>query len=227
MTPRTLLDFLADHPEDVERALRFHRHLEHRDDLLAELWLVHHDLSRIAGRQLDITHPLDRQALLDGWRRRLKLDAGREKRRADRTRSAYAPLNADAPGFRLIDVLPADDASDPLEALDRLEAERAHLLVPAEVVGTWSQPAGYLLLYEQVGERMHELTALCGTRDSALLARLKRLVDVHRVQSRLFDGLQRLDARDVAPPSVRLHHVRAHGDAPAQAALWAHAATDA
>ncbi|MFZ5656189.1 MAG: hypothetical protein ACOY37_03885 [Pseudomonadota bacterium] len=53
MIAQALLDFLATHAEEAERALRQQRHLEHRDDLLAELWLVHHALSTAAHRTLD------------------------------------------------------------------------------------------------------------------------------------------------------------------------------
>lgn len=220
MTLAALLDFLAEHVEEADRALRIHRQLEHRDDLIAELWLVHHALSAAADRTLDFADPLDRQALLHGWRRCMKLHGGREQRRARQTRSAHAPLHADAPGLQLLDLLPAPEASDPLEALDNLDALLSRLLAPAEFEGTWSQPAGYLHLFEAAGERLRELALLCGTGDAMLVARLRRLVELHRVQSRLFDGVHRLGVGDVAPPRGRPRHVRRPVEDTPQPLLW-------
>lgn len=220
MSAPALLALLEDWREEAERALRIHRHLEHRNDLLAELWLVHHALSAGAGRELDPCEPTDRQALLQGWRARLRFDGNREQRRTRQTTSAHSPAHADAPHLPLIDTFAATPASDPLEALDRLEAAMDRLMVPSEVEGTWSQPAGYLSLYERVGERLRDLAEVCGTTDSALRARLHRLMEIHRVQARLFDGVHRLGDEDVAPPRPRARHVRDPGEGDPQAPLW-------
>lgn len=220
MIAQALLDFLATHAEEAERALRHQRHLEHRDDLLAELWLVHHALSTAAHRTLDPHDPTDAALLLQTWRQRTRRDGDREQRRARPLRSADAPVQADLPGLSLIDLLPAEAESDPLEALNRLDAMLARLLAPSEFAATWSQPAGYLHLFEQVGERLRELALLCGAGDRALLLRLRRLVDVHRVQGRLFNGVHRLVASDVAPPRARLRHARPAAAPAAQPALW-------
>lgn len=223
MTADALLAFLATHADEAERALRYQRHLEHRDDLLAELWLVQHALSTAAHRALDPADATDAALLLHAWRKRTRRDGDREQRRARPLRSADAPVQAELPGLSLLDLLPAAEESDPLEALDRLEG----LLVPAEFAATWSQPAGYLHLYEQVGERLRELAQLCGMGDAALIARLRHLIDVHRVQARLFDSVHRLAACEVAPPRARPRHVRDAGaNAASQALLWPVAVTE-
>lgn len=220
MIAQALLDFLATHAEEAERALRHQRHLEHRDDLLAELWLVHHALSTTAHRTLDPHDSTDAALLLQAWRQRTRREGSREQRRVRPLRSADAPVQAELPGLALVDLLPATAESDPLEELDRLDGLIARLLAPSEFAATWSQPAGYVHLFEQAGEHLRELALLCGTGDRALVARLRRLVDVHRVQSRLFDGVQRLAPSDVAPWRPRLRPVRRAAALAAQVALW-------
>lgn len=213
---RHLLDELQD---DAERMLRFHRHLEHRDDLLSELWLVWHDLSGDVGRELDPRDALDRAALVAAWRRQVERASGREYRRGKRLLSADAPLAADGEGASLLDRLAADATSDPLHHLDELEERLERLLARTEIDGTWSQPAGYALLYERTGEQLTELARACGTERVTLIGRLQRLMALHRVQARLFDGLQRLTLDDVAPPRSRPRLLRHHAPVMPQALL--------
>lgn len=213
---RHLLDELRD---DAERMLRFNRNLEHRDDLLSELWLVWHDLSGDVGRELDLFDPLDRAVLVAAWRRGIERASGCEYRRGKRLLSADAPLASDGEGACLLDRLPADAASDPLHCLGDLEDRLERLLIRTEIDGTWSQPAGYALLYERAGEQLLELARACGTERATLVGRLQHLMSLHRVQARLFDGLHRLTLDDVAPPRARPRVLRRHGPVMPQALL--------
>lgn len=217
--PDALRNLLHESDAVVQTLLRFNRDL-HRDDLLAELWLLQQDLALASGRIPDPADPADRIELLDALRRGIDRAARRERRRQGHQRSADAPIGPGHDAPTLIDYLAAEPDSDPLEALQARDDIATRLLRPNEIAGTYSQPAGYALLFERVGERLRDLASLCGIGDDTLKARLAHLMDVHRVQLRLFDGACRLRDGDVAITSRRPRSTVAAARPQLQAPLW-------
>lgn len=215
---------LVEYEAMVQRTLRFNRHAVHPDDLLTDIWLVWQELSVAREPTPDLSQPEDRWRLINAWRARTE-GAGRlERARRGGALSLDHPAGADSDAPALVDRLAAEAASDPLVGLtaleDALDDALAGLMARTRIMHTWSQPAGYLLLLDERDGSAVALSRCCGLAQASLFMRLQRLMDIHRVQSRLFDGRRRLQREEVrVPPPPAKPREPVAGPSP-QPGLW-------
>lgn len=207
---RALLD---EYDSIVQQTLRFNRHAVCADDLLGDIWLVWYELSEGRSSAAVPTDPEDRVRLIDAWRRRTEARGRLERTQRGGALSLDHPAGADTAAPALMDRLAAGAESDPLVGLavleEALDEAVARLMSRRSLERTWSQPAGYLLLLDARGGSVRALSAAFGVTEASLFTRLRRLMDTHRAQSRLFDARCRLRPIDVRafqapskPPAV-------------------------
>lgn len=205
-----LLQMMRGQKDRLTRIARFKADSYRPDDLMGELWLAAVSVADLLPVPLDLNVRAHQDAVLVELSRCLDR-AGR--RAGPRAASLDQPLGGDPNAASLMDLLADESAEDPVGRLMHEGADEPQPLLPREeIAGTYSEAAAFLVLFDRVDGSFPQLAALLCTSAAVLRARLVRVMDRHRRQARLFDGICFIHAD--FPHSVRRRHAARRADAP-------------
>lgn len=213
-----LLQMMRGQHHRLARIARFKAGLHSTDDLMGELWLAAVSVADLLSIPLDLNLRAHQDAVLVELSRCLDR-AGR--RAGPRAASLDQPLGAEPDAASLMDLLADESAEDPAARLMREAADEPQALLPREeIAGTYSEAAAFLVLFDRVDGSFPQLAALLLTGVAPLRARLLRMMDRHRRQARLFDGVSFIHA-DFPYSARRRAAARRANPSPCQpAAFW-------
>lgn len=191
------------------------------EEAQSEAWLVAIEIGNGRGWPLDFTDQDDQDMLLAWLHNRLVKFAEKTVRYAARLDHGKDD-DTERAGNTLARLLTAPIDSDP-QVQRQLLDERDALI--EHVRQSYSQAAAYMLLLIRLEGDLEDLAALLWIGIATLRERMKRLALLARVQSTLFDGIERLDPTMEPwrrlPAPRRLHHAAG----PLQPAFWPMPAT--
>jgi len=213
--PTPFETFLHIRDAELRRISRHSR--EHAfEEAQSEAWLVAIEIGHQRGWPLDFTDQDDQDMLLARLYNRLVKFAEKTVRYAARLDHGKDD-DAERTGNTLARLLTAPLDSDP--QVRRQLLEERHVLIE-HVQQSYSQAAAYMLLLIRAEGDLKDLAVLLWIGVGTLRERMKRVALLARVQSTLFDGIERLDPAMEAwrrPPALRRAH---HAAGPLQPAFW-------
>lgn len=208
----TFLEVRAADLRSISRRSREHS----LEEVQSEAWLIAIEIGNKRGWPLDFTNQDEQDMLLAWLHNRLVKFAEKTVRYAARLDHGQDD-DAEHAGNTLARLLTAPLDSDP--QVQRQLLDDRDVLID-HVQKSYSQAAAYMLLLIKAEGDLKHLAGLLWIGIGTLRVRMKRLALLARVQSTLFDGVERLDPAMTpwrCAPGLRR---AARGDEPLQPAFW-------
>jgi hypothetical protein len=182
------------------------------DDLHTEAWFAAEYHAAKRGFPIDWADPAD-QSLILGTLTIKHVKRPNAKRKL--TISLDASIDDEEGSTSgLIDLLPSEEASDPLELLEKREAEKAAMAQRAredEILESYSQSVAYNVILWHFNNIRIKLASYLVIDRSTLRNRINEAAKILKVQPSIFDGIERITSSFLPPQGQKYRwEIRQH-----------------